>query len=531
MSSAKYLWITCPLCGCALIACAKVTTSVHDEEIDAMTSRSQRWMTAAAVTALTASTAVAGLAAPAQAAKAKAAVWTRLSAGSGVGISSQARVVRWQGKLIVVWPQDTDSGHTSIRSRILSSAAKPVGGVSDVVTSWSSVTSDPDVLLLGGVPTVAFGGLRTTDSTDPYTGPMAYAQAADATSWALGAGSLTQNHSAYGDYGYGVVDNGAGQPVSAGAYSSSDHVTVHYGIDPSVPAAAPDLQTLGTGEAQAVNVARDSKTGAIYSLWYSGVSDPAQQGVHSAQVWPSVGAPSGPAPLSTVNFDGGKASVNPSQNVAVAGRVGGGVWAAYASGYPSPSKLVLWNVETGRTLTLRTSSAIQYTGISAAPGGRMWVWWIQGSTLYATRTNPSVTRFGVVRSVASPAAPGESPTRPAGDGALGPLDAVINVVGKVKDASGNYLGEIDSTRILEGLHVAVSPAKVSYAKGGTVVVSVSDAGVPVSGVSVKVGSAVKVTNAKGRVSFAVPAHAAKGVHAVTASSTGWWPGASAFKVG
>ncbi|MDX6255961.1 MAG: hypothetical protein QOJ11_2295 [Frankiales bacterium] len=500
------------------------------EGIVLMTSRPNRAIAAAAVATLTATTAIATLAAPAQA-KAKAPVWTRLSAGSGVGISSQPRVVRWHGKLIVVWPQDTDSAHTSIRSRILAPTAKPVGGVSDVVTSWSSVTSDPDVLLLGGVPTVAFGGLRTNDSTDPYTGPMAYAQAADATSWALGPGSLTQSHSAYGDYGFGVVDNGAGQPVSAGAYSSSDHVTIHYGIDPSVPAAAPDLQTAGTVEAQDVDVARDSKTGAIYALWYSGASAPTQQGVHSAQIWPAVGPPSAPAPLSTVNFGGGKASVNPSQNVAVAGRVGGGVWAAYSSGYPSPTKLVLWNVETGRTLTLRTSGAIQYTGISAAPGGRMWVWWIQGSTLYATRTNPSVTKFGIVRSVASPAAPGESPTRTSGDGALGPLDAVINVVGKVKDASGNYLAEIDSTRILEGLRVAVSPAKVSYAKGGTVVVSVTDAGVPVPGVSVKIGSVVEHTNAKGRVSFTVAKHSAKGVHAVTASAAGWWPGKSSFKVG
>ncbi|MDX6202933.1 MAG: hypothetical protein QOJ83_2433 [Frankiales bacterium] len=495
-----------------------------------MTSRPNRVIAAATVAALTTTTAIAALAAPAQA-KAKAPVWTRLSAGSGVGISSQPRVVRWHGRLIVVWPQDTDSGHTSIRSRILGSTAKPVGGISDVVTSWSSVTSDPEVLLLGGVPTVAFGGLRTTQDTEVYDGPMAYAQATDATSWALGAGSLTHSSAAYGDYGFGVVDNGAGQPVSAGAYSSTDHVTVHYGIDPSVPAAAPDLQTLGTGEAQDVDVARDPKTGVIYALWYSGVSDPGQQGIHRAQIWPGVSAPSAPAPLSTVNFGGGKASVNPSQNVAVAGRVGGGVWAAYASGYPSPTRLVLWNVVNGKTVTLRTSGAIQYTGISAAPGGRMWVWWIQGSTLYATRTNPSVTKFGVIRSVASPAAPGESPTRTSGDGALGPLDAVINVVGKVKDASGNYVAEIDSTRILEGLRVTVSPAKVSYAKGGTVVVTVTDAGVPVKGVSVKVGAVVKHTNSQGKVSFAVAKHSAKGAHAVTASGTGWWPGATSFKVG
>jgi hypothetical protein len=133
-----------------------------------------------------------------------------------------------------------------------------------------------------------------------------------------------------------------------------------------------------------------------------------------------------------------------------------------------------------------------------------------------------VTKFGVLRTVL---APGEDVTRTAGNGALGPLDVAIT------SRSTGSVPAIYSTRILEGLRVSVSPAKVSYTKGGTVVVSVTDAGVPVPGISVKVGSVVKVTNAKGKVSFAMPAHSAKGAHPVTASGTGWWPGATSFKVG
>jgi hypothetical protein len=486
----------------------------------------------ATAVALAAVTAIATLSGSAQARGLSTAVWTKLSSGAGVSGIAEPRVVRWNGSdvLVVVWAQQTDSSHSSIHSRILGTNAKTIGGINDVVTSWSSVTSDPDVLLLDGVPTVAFGGLRTTDTTDPYTGPMAYAESGDASTWRLGRGSLTHDHSAYGDYGFGVVDTGGGVPVSAGAYSSTDHVTVHYGIDPSIPAAAPDQQTAGTGEAQDVNVARDPKTGAVYALWYSGVSG-AQQGVHDAQVWPAIGAPSASAPLSAIDFNGAKASVNPSQDIAAAGGLGGGVWAAYASGYPSPTKLVLWNVETGRTLSLRTSSEIQYVNMSPGPGGRLWVSWIQGSAVYATRTNPSVTRFGVVRAVASPHAPGESPTRTAGDGTLGPLDAIINVVGRTKDSAGNYVDEIDSTRIYEGLRVGVSPVKISYATGGSVLVDVTDAGEPVPDVSVTVGGVVKHTNSKGKVTFAVAEHSAKGFHSVTASAVGWYGGKAAFKVG
>ncbi len=485
-----------------------------------------------ALAAAVATIAIATLSGSAQSEGLPSPVWTKLSAGEGVDGIAQPRVVRWNGRdvLVVVWAQKTDSSHSSIHSRILGTDSKAIGGISDVVTSWSSVTNDPEVLLLHGVPTVAFGGLRTTDSTDPYTGPMAYAKSGNATTWRLGPGSLTQDHSAYGDYGFGVVDTGGGVPVSAGAYSSTDHVTVHYGIDPSIPAAAPDKQTTGTGEAQDVNVARDSKTGAVYALWYSGVSG-AQQGIHDAQVWPTVGAPSASAPLSAINFKGEKASVNPGQGAAVVGRIGGGVWAAYASGYPSPTKLVLWNIETGRTLSLNTSSEIQYVNISAGPSGRLWVSWIQGSTLYATRTNPSVTAFGVVRSVASPHAPGESPTRTAGDGTLGPLDAIINVVGTAKDSAGNYLDEIDATRIYEGLRVGVSPAKISYATGGSVVVTVTDAGVPVPDVSVTVGGVVKHTDSKGDATFTVADHSANGFHSVTATAAGWYGGNAAFRVG
>ena len=49
-----------------------------------------------------------------------------------------------------------------------------------------------------------------------------------------------------------------------------------------------------------------------------------------------------PAPLSTVQFQGQTESDNSTQDIGVVGRIGGGVWAVYSSGYPSAHKLVLW---------------------------------------------------------------------------------------------------------------------------------------------------------------------------------------------
>ncbi|MDX6204577.1 MAG: hypothetical protein QOF39_634 [Frankiales bacterium] len=487
-----------------------------------MTSRSHRWISwisASTVAALATSTAVAAVAAPAQA-KAKAApVWTKLSTGDGINVSYEPSVARFGTQLLVTWPQ----GAGTINARVLGASSKPVGPVTNVISGWTGIVPDPRAFVLHGVPMVAFNGSHTDVTTDPLNGPVLYAQPTSATTWALGPGSLTHDVDTSAGYGLGVVDDGAGQPIVAVAGSSTNHLTVHHGFDPSVPAATLDTETANLGETQNVSLARDLKTNLSYAAWYSSRGD-ASQGVRAAEVYPAVSGASAAAPLSVVTYSGEKISTNPGQNIALAARVGGGVWAAYPSGYPAAHKLVLWNLQTGRTLTInRPVGEVQYVNLSAGPGGRLWVSWVEGGVVYATRTNPAVTAFGVLRAVPAPG--GDSATRTAGDGALGPLDAVINV------EVGTAAPAIYSARILEGLHVAVSPAKVSYAKGGTVVVSVSDAGVPVSGVSVKVGSAVKVTNAKGRVSFAVPAHAANGVQAVTASGTGWWPGASSFKVG
>ncbi len=445
--------------------------------------------------------------------------WTQLSSGAGLGISNEPDVARFGSNLIVTWMQGHDSNTSSLKTRVVGANALPTGPESTVLT-WSSISSDPAVFLLGGTPTIAFGGLRSLDTTDPYNGPMSYVQSADGVSWAHGPGSLTQSRYAYGDYGIGAVDDGTGQPLVALAAASTDHVTVHHGIDASVPAAAPDSYGTPTSEAQAVSLARDSASGAAYALWYTGSSNP-DNGIHAQQVWPQLGGLQS-APLSSVQFSGAPTSVHPGQNVAVANRIGGGVWAAYGSGYPSPHKLVLWQVGTGKRLVLTRPGAIQYVGISAAPGGRMWVWWVEGNAVFATRTNPSVTAAGVVRRVTAPG--GASPTRTAGDGALGPLDVVVNA------QPGSGQAGIYTTRIVEGLRVGVTPARRSAATGGRVKVLVTDAGVPVRNAKVKVGSAKKHTNAKGRVSFVVARQARTGRWVVKATAGGYAPGRAHFRV-
>ena len=223
-------------------------------------------------------------------------------------------------------------------------------------------------------------------------------------------------------------------------------------------------------------------------------------------------------------FDGARESVNPSQKVAVAGRVGGGVWAAYASGYPSPQRLVLWNVVTGRTLSLRRpGGGIQYVGLSPAPGGRLWVWWVEGSRVYATRTNPAVTAFGAVRALAAPG--GSSPTRTAGDGVLGPLDVVINSIPTGTDS------QILTARILEALHGHRLPGGAPEHRPPTRGHRDREGcGLPVAGATVRLGSATAVTGRGGRARLVVPKTTPAGVRRIVARAPGYAAGAARLRL-
>ena len=502
-----------------------------------MRSRPRRMIAAAAATALASTTTVVAVSGgSAQATIAAPSPWIQLSTGYGVQPSFQPRVLRWQDKLLATWIQTTtDNSYSALNTRLLSNKLKPLDGITPALTpAWTSVSSDPVPFLLGGVPTIAFGGLHTTVTSDPLNGQMSFVQATDAQTWALGNGSLTNNRSAYGDYGLGAVDDGTGVPVSAGAYSSTDHITVHHGIEavpPTDPPASPDLQLAPTnGDAYNTSVARDLKTNVTYAIWYSAANDKANQGIRAAEIWPAQSAPMAPAPLSTVQFQGATESSNSLQDVGITGRIGGGVWAVYSSGYPSPHTLVLWKVGTTTKLTLRTSGEVQYPTVSAGPGGRLWVSWIEGTQIRAVRTDPAVTTWGVVRTLNAPDSNDGGPVHVVGDGQLGPFDAVINSGGKPLTKGGNATSQIYSARIYEALKVTATRG-ISYKRGGTVTVTVSDAGLPVLGVTVVVGGKAKTTNRFGQVTYAVAPLTAKGAHSVVATADGWYPGKTVFRVG
>jgi hypothetical protein len=71
---------------------------------------------------------------------------------------------------------------------------------------------------------------------------------------------------------------------------------------------------------------------------------------------------------------------------------------------------------------------VESVGISAAPGGRLWVFWQDNATdVYkATRSNPAAWKFGAIVKVKSPKG-AMSLWRVAGEGSGGSLDLFAHV--------------------------------------------------------------------------------------------------------
>ena len=289
------------------------------------------------------------------------------------------------------------------------------------------------------------------------------------------------------------------------AAGSSTQVTTHRGIDTTD--SVPDGHAHASGDdVLAVNVAIDRKTHAIWAAWYDlGTST---NGVYYQQVYPTSGALHY-APGSRYKGN----SLSPIQNVAMTSRPGGGVYLAYEIGYPSATKV--------RVLKAGTSSyhdvpAYQADAIAlgAGVGGRIWVAWRgEGSTVKAARSSASVSRFGRVVSVPGPTAKyGYSVTQLSIDGTRGPLDVVAN-----SGVPNTSYSALYHTQLYAPLSVKLSRTSVRSSTGGSVTVTVTEAGVAVAGAKVVFNGVTVRTNSHGRAVVKVKKHASTGKKTVTVS--------------
>jgi hypothetical protein len=190
---------------------------------------------------------------------------------------------------------------------------------------------------------------------------------------------------------------------------------------------------------------------------------------------------------------------------------------AYGVGYPSISKIRLWKVGSSTYRDIKAPGA-KAIALGAGIGGRVWVAWGDpaNNVIHAVRSNTAVSRFGAVRTVPYPSAGSNVGYvyKMAVDGLKGPLDVVVN-----STVPGQSYNAMYHTQIYAPLLVKLSKSSVKSSTGGSVTVTVTEAGSTVAGAAVSFGGKTVRTNSHGKAVIKIAKHASKGRKTVTVSLT------------
>jgi hypothetical protein len=209
----------------------------------------------------------------------------------------------------------------------------------------------------------------------------------------------------------------------------------------------------------------------------------------------------------------------PSKELVIAGRDSGpGVFGAYTNDGTHVSLLRYG----GGSVPVGSMPGVAATVLGAATGvdGRIWVMWgDENGGLAVTRSNKAVTRFEPLQHVDPHAF---TLYRVAGDGRLGPLDLLVDMiplVGKSYGPPGTF-----HARVLPELSATTALTAVKN-KQGTVIaqkltVAVTDAGDNVAGAKVSAAGKSGTTAVSGEVTLTLPASVASPV-AVTVTAAGY----------
>ena len=404
------------------------------------------------------------------------------------------------GVLHLAWhhrtgPNTEDLLHTPI------SASGKIGAATPIQSGWTgfsnpAVVNDP----AGGIR-VFWGGYRTTESTDPQKEINTALSVDGGTSWALQPGQV--NPDGAQAYASPISATVSGATIYQ-AWSGTLGTWVHAGLSPVTP--NHDYQAPIGSYGNDPNLASDAD-GRTVMAWYSNANG--HLGVLAQDV-AADGSPVGSAATMPGTSD---MQVGMIGRTPLAARAGGGFYTAYATGYPTQNRVRVWRVGASNAPVIaKLAGNADPVALAAAPDGRLWLAWTDTSSgaprVLVARSNRKATRFG--KAVTA--------------GRAGKAQAAYRLdlsaaPGGGADVLGNFNDGVSSTsatyhrRVLPGLALAASPAKVRKGRTTTVRFTVRDAGDPVKGAKVKAGGASGTTDSKGRVELDLPGKA------VTATAT------------
>lgn len=457
-------------------------------------------------------------------------VWLQLSTGTG-GAPFEPGLARTKdGVLHVAWTQQDGPSSYSIRTKAISHAGV-VLSTAVVVSGWGVIEGQPRLVVHSAGPfagvglSVVFNGAQDTNAANPYSRHARYLSTSldHGLSWTLSAGSGSSHTTpnvavAATTLPSGDLITGAGENAS---------LWFHIGFDTAnSPATTPDFTVDGQAGSGLENLALATDgSGVTWAAWYQRFQS--GQGYYVEQLEPTLG-PAVKLPSSGNPTWGDN---EPLQQVAMASRIGGGVYVAYCQAGPTIACARVVIVKLGssvaRVVPGSTNGKASNVSLAAAPGGRLVISWLDGASnsIRTTRTNAAVTRFGALRSLALPRGSVKLETLLA-DGRGGRID----LVGNVMSSTAGFPVAFWHAQVLPGLSMTRSVASISHLRAAKVTFTVTEAGDPVAGVKVTFLGRAGVTNGKGVVTITVPKGQKRGAKSAAATKVDYAPSTAVIKV-
>lgn len=443
--------------------------------------------------------------------------WTKLAdvdnAADTVGMLRTA-----DGALHVVWPAKKASDNTHAYGTSTISLAGRLLATGTALSGWATLEPDPQLIADGAGMRLVFEG-NTGASGCYFDGAIFTATSANGSTWNLVQGSLSSHTVGVGNIAATSESDGT-TPVTTFAGGHLFHV----GVDPNCPASNQDGTITPTSGAFQSNPAilTDPSTGGVWVAWFQ--SD-ARPGYWVEQLLPTQGTPTqAPGSGSTPTQNN-----QPFEPVAIAARVGGGVYMAYCSvsSRQPCAHIDLWKLgsPTARVVPGSQNTTGARVALTADPLGKLSVAWYNATknVIYSVRTNTTATAWGTVITTKPPPHTSQL-TDIQTQGSSGRLD----ILG-VDELTTGPIG-IFQTQILAGLSLTAKPGTFSHKKAGKVTFTVTDAGQPVAGAVVSCLGKSGNTAATGKVKLKFRKGAAVGTHGCTATKAGYSAGRTAIKV-
>lgn len=355
--------------------------------------------------------------------------WTQISPNTGSGGGSAGLLRTADGRLHVVWASRVGTTtRYSLLYATLGAKLTPLN-TGAIVNNWRSVSSYPRLVprTSGGIRVIFSGGSGQSGSPFSMRGMYSATAGKAGQTWTLTPGSMAHAKSVpLSDDAAAVEANGT--PVAGWSSASEPAFDFHVGLDPTSPATGLD-QSVSAGTSGVVagpTMVRD-KTGNIWAAWFHG-SGTASQGYYVDRILPTP-----VAVLKAPNSGGANVKDNsPGESVALATRVGGGVYLAYCvpTSTLACGHINLWKTGATTALTVpgSTTGHASHVAIAAAPGGYLWIAWYVGmNKIRVVRTNASVSGFGTARTISGPPGTTANFFGLQAEASLGPLDLIANV--------------------------------------------------------------------------------------------------------